>query len=98
MSILNDVWDKIDKKWEFHDKVILSQKANNQKFPRRGVSLRIYIHTYINPQTQSSYHTITYSYTVHQPQPGGDCKYNQCAWLKLSMGDKYNDIVIVNPK
>ena len=33
---------------------------------------------------------------VHQPHTGIDCKYIQSALLNLSMGDKHNDVVIVN--
>ena len=35
---------------------------------------------------------------VQQPYMGSNCKYNQSILLNLSMEDKYNDLVMVNPK
>ena len=35
---------------------------------------------------------------ANQTHMGKYCKCDQSALLKLSMGDKYNDLVIFNPK
>ena len=58
----------------------------------------IYIYTYINLQNHSGDRTITKSYTVQKPQTESNCKYIQSYLLNISMGDKQNDAVIVNPK
>ena len=58
----------------------------------------MYIHTYINPQTQAGDHVIIQSYMVLQPYTGRYCEYNQSALLKLCMGDEQNGVVIYNHK
>ena len=56
------------------------------------------MHTYINVQNQSGDRAITQSYTVQKPHTWSDYKYIQPTLLNLSIGDKQNDKVIVNPQ
>ena len=75
------------------------QKHRTKHLHDEVVSLRnTCIHTYINPQTQSGDRAITQSYMVQHPHTGSNCKYNQYSVLNLSMGDKHDDLFIVNPK
>ena len=75
------------------------QKKRTKRLQDNVVSIsNTYIHTYINPQTQSGDRAITQSYMVQHPHTGSNCKYNQYSVLNLSMGDKHNDLFIVNPK
>ena len=80
-------------------KVILSLKTYNQRWHDHIVSLiNTYIHTYTRLQTHPGDFTINQYYTVHQPQTGSNCKYNQSALLNISMGYTQNNAVIVDPK
>ena len=89
----------MNKKYECHDKVISLQKLRTKQLHDNFVSLsNIYIHTYINLQTQSGDHAIIQYYKAQQPCTKTDCKYNQYAVLNLIMGYKQNDLVIVNTK
>ena len=75
------------------------QKNRTKRLHDDVISIKnTYIHTYINPQTQSKDRAITQSYMVNQPCIGRDCKQNKYALFKLSMGYKQNDVVIENPK
>ena len=55
-----------------------------------------YIYIYL--QTQPGDRAITQSYTVQQPHTGSNIEYNESIFLNLSMGDKQNYVVIINPK
>ena len=70
----------------------------NESASRKSGHLWLEPVTYINPQTQSGDHTITQSYTAQQPPMGSGFKYIKSALSNLSMGDKHNDVVIVNTK
>ena len=62
--------------------------------------LNTYINTYIYIylQTLSGDRAISQSRMVQHPHMGSNFEYNQYALLNLSMGDKQNYVVIINPK
>ena len=60
------------------------------------IFLYIYIYKYL--QSQPGDRATTQSYTVQQPHMGGNIEYNESILLNLSMGDKQNYVVIINPK
>ena len=85
MSLTNGIWNKMNKNEEFHEKFISIRKHITKRLHKNIVSLwNTYIHTYINPQTHSGDHAITWSYMLHQPRMGRNCTYNQYALLNLS--------------
>ena len=51
----------------------------------------------LNTQDKSFHDRLIYL-VKQQLHTGRDCKYIQSAWLNLSTGEKYNDVVIFNPK
>ena len=66
---------QFNKKQDCHDKFISIQKHTTKLLLKDVVSLRnTYIHTLINPKTQSGYFAIMQYYTVQQPHMGSGCK------------------------
>ena len=63
MSLPNRKLNKMNKNYECHDQVIYIQTYRDKQLHNKVFYLiNIYIHTYINPQTQSGDSAIMYSY------------------------------------
>ena len=70
-------------------------KGYTKKLSISTIHIFINIYKYVNPVWRPCDNSVL---TVQKACTGINSKYNQSALSKISMGDKYNDAVFVNPK